>query len=434
MSYPKDYPLEEISDTLRQYGKLKQEYGASGMEEILKRADAALRSALEEMKALPVSETLSRREPDTLPEILALRTEGPRKLWSSLDRESYAEKLEGAMLARFAGCTLGAPVEFWSVDAMERWADYLGMPFPPTDYWTKIKAPNDLRYEVSPCEAYTSEKMDGVPVDDDITYTILGLLIAENYGTDFTVEDVGRAWLNYLPYACTAEEVALRNLKKGIAAKDAADVENPYCQWIGADIRSDPWAYMAPAWPEKAASMAYHDACISHRRNGIYGEMFFSAAQSAAFAVDNAEDALRIGLTEIPKECALYQDVSWALEESRTIHNYREARAAVESKFAGMSGVHTNNNAALTVFGLMIGGNDVTKVISETVAIGMDNDCTAATAGSIVGAIVGQRGIPEHWYAPFHNRVLTYLTGAEHQRIDDLLARFSSLAVRIYQS
>ena len=49
---------------------------------------------------------------------------------------------------------------------------------------------------------------------------------------------------------------------------------------------------MAPGYPEKAAEMAYNDAYLSHRRNGIYGEMFFSAVQSAAFTVDTAVEQL----------------------------------------------------------------------------------------------------------------------------------------------
>ncbi|WP_258168116.1 ADP-ribosylglycohydrolase family protein [Paenibacillus sp. AR247] len=270
--------------------------------------------------------------------------------------------------------------------------------------------------------------MTQVPVDDDITYTILGLLIAEEHGLNFTTEDVGKSWLKYLPVACTAEEAALNNLKAGIPALQAADVNNPFCQWIGADIRSDPWAYLAPAYPAKAAECAYRDAYLSHRRNGIYGEMFFSAAQSAAFAVDHPEQALRIGLTEIPKECSLYKDVEWALAVSGEIHDYKEARAAVDERFKGMSGVHTNNNACLTVFGLMIGGTDVSKVISETVAMGLDNDCTAATAGSIVGAIAGKSGVPEHWVEPFHDTVTTYMTNAEKFQISDLVDRFTILA------
>ena len=82
----------------------------------------------------------------------------------------------------------------------------------------------------------------------------------------------------------------------------AAELENPYLNWIGADIRSDPWGYAAPGWPEKAAEIAYRDAYVSHRRNGIYAAMYFSAAISAAFTVNDPVDALKIGLEEIPAE------------------------------------------------------------------------------------------------------------------------------------
>ena len=109
-----------------------------------------------------------------------------------------------------------------------------------------------------------------------------------------------------------------------------------------------------------------------------------------------------------------------------------EARKAVEERFGAMSGVHTNLNACLTIFGLMIGKDDFTKVIGETVAMGYDNDCTAATAGSIFGAAYGIRSIPEHWYGNFHNKVLTYINGHPEFRIDDVLNRFAVQAEKAY--
>ena len=420
--------MSKIND----FAELMHEYGATGMQEILDSIEGKLDEALLKMQSLPIDEAMKAKEPDCLDAIKALRADGPRRIWKSFDAETYREKLRGAFYARAAGCTLGSIVEFWPVENMEKWAAYIGDTFPPVDYWSSISRPIDLRYNKSRCEEYTRGKMDGVPVDDDIAYTLLGLLIAEDHGVDFTVDDVGKAWLKYLPYACTAEHEALENLKNGIAAKEAAIPNNPFVQWIGADIRSDPFAYMAPAYPEFAAKMAYHDAYVSHRRNGIYGEMFFAAAQSAAFAVDNAIDALKIGLTEIPKDCALYHDVLWALDAGKSVKNYKDARAAMEEKFKGMSGVHTNNNAALTIFGLMIGGLDVTKVISETVAMGYDNDCTAATAGSIVGAIVGAKGVPAHWTKNFNNKVHSYLIGHDSFVLDDLMNRYEAQAVKVW--
>ena len=82
------------------------------------------------------------------------------------------------------------------------------------------------------------------------------MMIMEEYGLDFTTAELGEAWVKYLPFAFTAEGIALDNLRKGVPAMQAAEVDNPFLNWIGADIRSDPWAYAAPGWPEKAAEIA----------------------------------------------------------------------------------------------------------------------------------------------------------------------------------
>lgn len=430
--YPDTQPISDLVSQIWAYAMLKHEYGSEGVHEVVAALESSTRDALERLKALPEDAAKKAKEPDDLAAIRALRPAGPRKIWTTLP--DYTDRLEGALLARVSGCLLGAIVELWPIEKMRDWAKFIGDAFPPVDYWSQAQIPNHLRYS-SYCYEYTRDKMNGAPVDDDIVYTLLGMLIAEDYGVNFTTEDVGKAWLKYLPIACTAEDVALKNLKKGIPASKTAEIDNPYCQWIGADIRSDPWAYIAPGYPEKAAEMAYRDAYLSHRRNGIYGEMFFSATQSAAFTVDNAVDALKIGLTEIPADCALHHDVMWALNEAKNIHNYEEARAAVDEHCKGMYSVHTNNNACLTIFGLTIGGNDVTKVISETVAMGSDNDCTAATAGSIVGAIVGKKGVPGHWYKNFNNTIRSYLTDEKGEHIvfqtDDVVRRFLSLAKQV---
>ena len=369
---------------------------------------------------------------EDLARIRTLRPRGPRRLWQHLDTRTYAERLEGALLARMAGCTLGAPVEFWPIEKMKALAVRNGDEFPPADYWSSVPEPEKKRYGLSRRRQYTRDGIDGVPVDDDIAYTLLGLLVLEDHGPGFTVADNGAAWLKYLPYACTAEEVALRNLRKGVPAERAGEVDNPFAEWIGADIRSDPWGYAAPGLPERAADMAWRDASLSHRGSGVHGAMLFSAAIAAAFAVDHPVEAIEIGLTEIPRACRLVREVRWALKVGPTIRDYAQARAVVDDRFAGMDAVHTVNNACLTIFGLMIGGRDVTRVIGQTVAMGMDNDCTAATAGSIAGAVVGKSGVPEHWHMNFNNTVHSYLIGKRRFRISALVKRFTRQAERVF--
>ncbi len=434
MKYPDIPNFKKLCADLVTYANLKTEYKADGVQKELDDAKAQLEQSMANIKKLNADPEFQKIEPDDLESIRKLRPDGKRKIWDRIPEKEFKSRLRGAFIGRSAGCTLGSIVEFWPVEKMEAWARKIGQQFPPVEYWIDHPEPGRLRYDTSPCRVYTQGEMDGIPVDDDLAYTHLGLLILEEYGPDFTVEDVGKAWVKYLPLACTAERVALDNLKAAVGADTAGEKDNPYVQWIGADIRSDPWAYLAPGWPEKAAEFAYRDAYISHRRNGIYGEMYFSAVISAAFTMDDPMDALYAGLEEIPANCMTAEGVRWALDKKDEIKNYKEARAAVDEEFKGMDGVHTINNACLTIWGIQIGGRNLTRVISETVAMGLDNDCTAATAGSIVGAVIGMENIPFHWYEKFGNKVRSYLIGNELFDLDDLMERFEKQANRVFET
>lgn len=389
---------------------------------------------IKKLAKLGPSPAVAKNEPNDLKKIKKLRTKGPRKLWKEFSPVVYTEKLAGAWLGRAAACTLGAAVEFHDVRVMKEMAKYSGQAYPPVDYWTIIRDPWESRYIKSKRRDYIRKNLDHIPCDDDLTYTLLGLLIMEDYGPNFTTADVGKAWLKYLPMACTAEHIALENLKAKVSWKLAGEKGNPFIEWIGADIRSDPWGYAAPGLPEKAAEMAYNDAFVSHRYGGIYGEMFFSAAIAAAFAVDHPLEACRIALTEIPAKSRAYHEFDWMIRQAPKIRDYEHAIATIKKRYPDMCGVHTIINAACTIFGLGIGGTDFTKVASQVVAMGWDNDCTAATAGSIVGAVVGISKISPHWYKPFGDRCRTYINGHEWFSNQDIIRRFASIALRVWQN
>ena len=76
-------------------------------------------------------------------------------------------------------------------------------------------------------------------------YTILGLLIVEEFGPDFTTEQVGKAWLKYLPFACTAEKIALGNLKAGVSVQETGEKKYNYLTVYTPDTREsiamEPW-------------------------------------------------------------------------------------------------------------------------------------------------------------------------------------------------
>lgn len=429
MSYSNKPNFNYLGGMITEYARLADEYKAKGVQELIDKVTNDMNECIEKLKNLEPDKDLRAKEPDKYEEILKLRPEGPRKL-SGLTIEKYREKLKGAFMSRMAGCTLGAPVEAWTVEQMEDWAKFLNIEYPVKDYWPAIKNPNDVRYIKSIFDDYTKPKLDHVPCDDDTNYTLLGLLVAEEKGIDFTTYDVGEVWKKYVTMAYSAEYMGWTNFCKGIEIDKVGEYENPYVQWLGADIRCDPFGYIAAGNPELAAKLAYTDAYLTHRRNGIYSAMFFAASIAAAFVVDDPIEAMKIGLTEIPAECEFANAVKWALETAPSVKDYKDGYYKVKEKFGDMSIVHSNNNAALSIFGIVLGGRDIGKAFSNTVAMAMDNDCTAATTGSLAGAAYGIDALDEHWYKPFNNKFRTYFNGQEYYEIDDLLNRFEKLYLK----
>ena len=427
-NYPE--PLQDIERNINHWAQHKAETGAAGVAEKMAEIKALLADKLTELRALPEDAALRAAEPDDLDGIRALRPPGARRYWSELPEAIYRDRLEGAWLGRCAGNALGSIVELWAPEKMEDWAAYLGDAFPPEDYWSEAERPFEYKYETSLRDAFTPAKMDGVPTDDDLIYTQVGMLVLEDYGIDFTVDDVGAAWIKYLPVSPASP--VLGNLQAGVAPTEAATVDNPTQFWIIGDIQSDPWGYAAPGYPEKAAEFSWRNSTVCSRRNGIYGAMYFSAAIAAAFALGDPMKALEAGLSEIPADCVLANEARWALDVAGDIKDYRAARAAADERYAGMHPVHTINNVALTIWGLRIGGDDFTKVIGETVAMGLDNDCTAASAGSIFGAAYGKDAIPEQWTRNFNNKAHSFIIGTAEFAIDDMIDRFTALAQQVH--
>ena len=428
---------------------LRHEQGRD-VKPFVEEAARRLRAIQRKVERLGPPPELAADEPIELDDIRKLRPRGPRKLPLELTDAQLHDKMLGAWLGRAAGCMLGIPCEGMSKHAIRSAAKALGMRYPLRDYWTLDPKPGSAdgkHYGLTPRRKFLKPNIDRIGTDDDLTYTLLGLLILEDCGIDFTTHDVGDAWLRYLPTACTAERVALDNLRKGIAPPACARTDNPYQEWIGADIRSDPWGYAAPALPEVAATFAYRDASVSHIMNGTYGEMFFSAAIAAAFVLHDAEEVLRVALTEIPRNCRTAKTVRETIRWCHRDGDWDRTTDRILAKYAGMSGAHTLNNAALTVAGLLYGcsgdarvaprgsasplqGSSYERTIALTVMGGVDTDCTGATAGSILGAMVGARRLPRRWVRPLGDRAESYITGHRHWKSTDVATRFCRIAAQ----
>lgn len=267
--------------------------------------------------------------------------------------------------------------------------------------------------------------VDGMARDDDIDYTILGLHVLERFGGDFSTADVGRTWLETLPYhqTYTAERVAYRNLVNGLEPPATATYRNPYREWIGAQIRGDIWGYVNPGDPDRAATMAYTDAALSHTKNGVYGEQFAAGMIAAALATDDLEQIIDWGLAVTPARCRLAEGIAEVRAWHRVEPAWEGCRARIEERYGSYNWVHTIPNALVVVMALLYGRRQFEETVCIAVAAGWDADCNGATAGSILGATLGAAQLPSKWVAPLHDRLRSSVVGFDGAAISDLALR-----------
>lgn len=395
---------------------LIQEEGAADQ---ARRLDALCR-ALEQAEPLP---DFPYEEPSDLNAIRARRPDGPRRIAVPLSDDALDDRTLGAWLGRAAGCMLGKPVEGWSREKIEDLMAACGLAS-LEDYWPEPPDGSPIAFGPGVAPLLRGNVRMAAR-DDDMDYTIAGLCILEKHGRAFTPRDVADFWLERLPYRCTytAERVAYRNLVNGIEPPLSATYRNPYREWIGAQIRADAFGYACPGRPEEAAGMAFSDACVSHVKNGIYGEMWVAATLAAAFVAGDAEKAIRTGLTEIPESCRLAEAIGRVLDWRIEGCDATAALDRIMDAYGSYHRVHTINNAAIVARALLWGEGDFSRTIGLAVSAGLDTDCNGATAGSVLGALLGAGGIPSHWTEPLNDRIATIVAYEWDLTLGGLAAR-----------
>jgi hypothetical protein len=312
------------------------------------------------------------------------------------------------------------------------------------------KSPASEQTGETNCKPSTRESIAFMESDDDIRYTVLGQIIMARHGAGFTTRHVANAWLEFLGYGlvCTAETQAYRNMVLAYPRNFEWDVKddeidwtwiathhNPFREWIGAQIRADSFGYAAPGNPELAAEFAWRDARMTHVKNGIYGEMFVAAMIATAFATQDPLAVIKAGLAQIPERSRLHQDIRDAIaicqEHGNRASEFEAVLEKLEKRFAHLSDVHTNNNAALVVAALLLGQDDFEKTITIAVMGGWDTDCNGATAGSIWGAMFGASRIPSKWTEPLHDTMFSLIPDYHPIAISECARRSVEIAKKI---
>jgi hypothetical protein len=378
---------------------------------------------LDKVQTLPQRKGYEYVEPSDLAGIKSTWTEGFKK--NAPAGVQLEDRLHGAWLGRAAGCFLGKVCEGWRRDRLHGYLKGSGQ-WPLNDYISG-KAPEEIheQFKTDPTWRCFRENVAVMPEDDDTNYTVTGLEIVRQFGRDFTPENVAYFWMCNIPimHVCTAERVAYKNFCNLVVPPESASYRNPFREWIGAQIRADFFGYCNPGDPYTAAEYGWRDAAISHVKNGIYGEMWSAAMNAAAPAADTVREVLDAGYAVIPPTSRLTESLrrvdKW-FSEGKT---YDEAVERIHTEWNEKSShdwCHTISNAMIVAVALLWGDKDFGKTICMSVQPCFDTDCNGATAGSVLGGMLGRSGIPAKWADQLNDTLETGVQGYHVVKISDM--------------
>lgn len=265
--------------------------------------------------------------------------------------------------------------------------------------------------------------------NDDITFELAFLDAFKEKGYNVTSKDIALAWVGLIPCGWSAEEWALRNIKSGIMPPESGTYNNPFNEWIGAQMRGAICGMVAPGNPKLAAELAWKDGEVSHANNGIIGEVFSAIMVSLAYICDDVKEIVKNTIDSIPKDSEYFSVVEFAYNQCLKNEDWHDALSACEEKYIKYNWIHAYPNICCEIIALMYGENDYQKTLEIITMCGIDVDCNAGMIMPLIGIQKGFDSIPKRLVHEAFFTLETYMRGYERISLDELVEEtISSMA------
>ncbi|MBN1809914.1 MAG: ADP-ribosylglycohydrolase family protein [Planctomycetes bacterium] len=246
--------------------------------------------------------------------------------------------------------------------------------------------------EISP-DGMFPEKM---PPNDDLDLQVLWLKVLEEKGAALTSDDLADAWLEGCWYPFNEYGIFRRNYRLGIHPPYTGSFTNQFWETgMGCPIRAEIWGYAFPGAPDLAAAFAEKDGTLDHTEQSVGAEKMLAAMASMAFFVPDVRRLAAMFMHYLPEGTEIEKLTKEAFRAHEQGLTLREARDRLMVLAGNPEACDSRTNVPFTFLGLLYGGNDLTETMLAALRCGYDTDCTLATAGALLGQIIGAAGIPQ---------------------------------------
>ena len=305
----------------------------------------------------------------------------------TMTKKELLNKIKGGWAGQTIGCTYGGPTEFKFNGTMIQ--DYVTIPWPDGHMkWY---------YENSP------------GLYDDIYMDLTFVEVFERLGLDAPVDSFAMAFAHAGYQLWHANQAARYNILNGIMPPASGHwLNNPHADDIDYQIEADYSGLMSPGMPNAASEISDRIGHIMNYGDGWYGGVYVGAMYTLAFISDDINFIVEEALKVIPEQSRFYQCMNDVIKWHRLYpDDWKRAWFECEKKWSEDVGcpdgvfvpfnIDAVINSAYVVIGLLYGEGDFFKTLDISTRCGQDSDCNPATAGGILGTMLGYDKIPEYW-------------------------------------
>ncbi|MFW5820191.1 MAG: ADP-ribosylglycohydrolase family protein [Bacteroidota bacterium] len=304
-----------------------------------------------------------------------------------ISNEQLKNKIKGAWAGQTIGVTYGGPTEFkFNGTIIQdyvpiRWEDGI------VEWWYK-NAPG---------------------LYDDIYMDLTFVEVFDRLGLDAPADSFAMAFATAEYALWHANQAARVNILNGIMPPESGHwLNNPHADCIDYQIEADFAGIMSPGMVNAASEISDKIGHIMNYGDGWYGGVYVGAMYALAFISDDVEFIVKEALKTIPVESSFYQCINETIESYyKYPDDWKRTWFMVEKKWSEDVGcpdgvlrpfnIDAKVNAAYIVIGLLYGNSDFYQTIDISTRCGQDSDCNPASAGGILGTILGYENIPGFW-------------------------------------
>ena len=305
----------------------------------------------------------------------------------TLSKATLQDKIKGGWAGQVIGCTFGGPTEFKFQGTMI----------------------NDYQ-SIAWYDGYIKKTMTENPgLYDDVYMDLTFVDVFEKQGLDASVDAHAQAYANAGYMLWHANQVGRYNILHGLKApKSGHWLNNPHADCIDYQIEADYSGLMSPGMPNTASAISDKIGHIMNYGDGWYGGVYVGAMYALAFTNNDIPFIVKEALKTIPQQSLFYQCISDVIRwHAKYPTDWKQTWFEIQRKYSDDVGcpdgvfrpfnIDATVNSAYVVLGLLYGSGDYTKTLEISTRAGQDSDCNPATAGGILGTVLGYSKIPAYW-------------------------------------